>query len=185
MGEMGGGDSRLGDTVEAEIRDPTKQSRIWLGTYNTVEEVVLVYDNAAIRLGGPDALKNFSTPFAVEKTVVNDTLSLSSKESPDRNIASLTSVRSDDTKGRALSRSKSIEKLEQQPCAGVEINVGTIVSKQNEVTHMENYLLTSHICRGEMRFGFSLSWMPSSFLSNCFFQEVKSKKEKLFESWYL
>ncbi|KAG2263045.1 hypothetical protein Bca52824_070124 [Brassica carinata] len=47
----------------AEIRDPQQRRRIWLGTFSTAEEAAVVYDNAAIRLRGPDALTNFTRRF--------------------------------------------------------------------------------------------------------------------------
>ncbi|KAJ6421834.1 hypothetical protein OIU84_026871 [Salix udensis] len=49
----------------AEIRDPTRGKRVWLGTFNTAEEAATVYDRAAVELKGPDAVTNFPTKSVV------------------------------------------------------------------------------------------------------------------------
>ncbi|XP_015968403.1 ethylene-responsive transcription factor 11-like [Arachis duranensis] len=46
----------------AEIRDPVKRTRLWLGTYDTAEEAAMVYDREAIRLRGSHAQTNFLKP---------------------------------------------------------------------------------------------------------------------------
>ncbi|GLT64480.1 hypothetical protein SLA2020_369710 [Shorea laevis] len=48
----------------AEIREPNRRARLWLGTFNTSTEAALAYDDAARKLSGPSAnlnLPNYQT----------------------------------------------------------------------------------------------------------------------------
>ncbi|BBN10105.1 EREBP-like factor [Marchantia polymorpha subsp. ruderalis] len=55
----------------AEIRDPGKRSRVWLGTFNTKEEAAAAYDRKALQFFGPNAHFNLQSSQLAPKSNQN------------------------------------------------------------------------------------------------------------------
>ncbi|XP_047962315.1 ethylene-responsive transcription factor ERF008-like [Salvia hispanica] len=56
----------------AEIREPNKRSRIWLGSYSTAVAAARAYDTAVYYLRGPTAKLNFPDQIAAIGGALND-----------------------------------------------------------------------------------------------------------------
>lgn len=141
----------------AEIRDPVRKMRIWLGTFETAEEAAMVYDQAAIQIRGPDALTNFIEPPSKKESMITSVSDYDSTVESE-NLCSPTSVlRHDDNNNNNNTNNNNFD-----------VDAGAKITKEEMDAERKRMEIAMQNDENGIMFDDSLPLMDQNFLKDFF-----------------